>query len=222
MAAIRSTYTKTLLLALLIIAASALGSISSHAQSVYSHIFEEGIAYTPGTPQFDDWASFRASLPSSDVTSITLSGSRDPIGRTCDDPAIAQQIVDAMRAGANGLPPGEITLSVDCGGFTWNTGSCPDDSGPTNNLELNVGSVIDMCDCQDVNPNWTIRPIVSDGDWGGIDGLTCDAPTQTITVLVNANFSRPIPALSEWGLIAMAAFLGIAGFILIRRRQSAA
>ena len=30
---------------------------------------------------------------------------------------------------------------------------------------------------------------------------------------------RPIPTLSEWGLIAMAAILGIVGFMVIRRRK---
>ena len=34
--------------------------------------------------------------------------------------------------------------------------------------------------------------------------------------------SRPIPTLSEWGLIAMAGILGIVGFIVIRRRNVAA
>jgi exosortase sorting signal-containing protein len=32
-------------------------------------------------------------------------------------------------------------------------------------------------------------------------------------------FARPIPTLSEWGLIAMAAILGIAGFMVMRRRK---
>ena len=33
---------------------------------------------------------------------------------------------------------------------------------------------------------------------------------------------RPIPTLSEWGLIAMAGILGIVGFMVIRRRKAAA
>ena len=177
-----SVFKKMILIAVLIAAASVVGSTASYAQFVYSHVFEEGVVYTPGTPQYDDWASFRASLPTSDVIRITMSGSRDPVGRTCSDPAIAQQIADAMRAGADGLSSGEITLSVSCGGFTWNTGSCVDQGG-LNNLEINVGDDEVMCECEN-NGNWTIRPILSAGDWGGIDGLTCGAPTQTMTLAV--------------------------------------
>ncbi len=36
------------------------------------------------------------------------------------------------------------------------------------------------------------------------------------------DFTRPIPTLSEWGVIAMAGILGIAGFMVIRRRKVAA
>jgi len=34
--------------------------------------------------------------------------------------------------------------------------------------------------------------------------------------------TTPIPTLSEWGLIAMAGILGIAGFMVIRRRKAVA
>jgi hypothetical protein len=33
---------------------------------------------------------------------------------------------------------------------------------------------------------------------------------------------RNVPTLSEWGLIAMAGILGIAGFMVIRRRKATA
>ena len=122
-----------------------------------------------------------------------------------------------MRAGANGLPNGVFTLSVSCGGFIWNTGSCPDAAGPTNNLELNVGNDEIMCECQG-DGNSTIRPIVRTGDWGGIDGPTCGALTQRMNVIVTIRASS-IPTLSEWGLIAMAGILGIVGFMVIRRRK---
>jgi exosortase sorting signal-containing protein len=211
-----SMFRKVLLVAVLILTASFFASTTSYSQIVYSHVFEQGVVYTPGTPQYDDWASFRASLPLTGVTSITMSGSRDPVGRACNDPAIAQQIADAMRAGADGLFAGAVTLSLSCGGFIWNTGSCPD-QGDTNNLEINVGNDEVMCTCQN-DGNWTIRPILIDGDWGGIDGLTCSASTQTMTLVVEGG-ARPIPTLSEWGLIAMAGVLGIVGFMVIRRRK---
>lgn len=213
---------KTLLAGVLIFTVLFVLPVQSNAQITYSHVFEQGVVYTPGTPQYDDWASFRASLPSSGVLSITMRGSRDQSGRTCNDPSVAQQIADAMRAGADGLPTSEITLSVNCGGFIWNAGSCPD-QGDTNNLEINVGDNVGMCQCTD-DATWTIRPILTGGDWGGIDGPTCFAPTQTMTLVVgiaSPNVS-PIPTLSEWGLIVMAGALGLAGFMIIRRRKAAA
>lgn len=211
-------YRKTILVAVLVLTASLFTSTTSYSQIVYSHIFEEGVVYPPGSPQYDDWASFRASLPPTGVTSITMSGTRDTEGRTCDDPEIAQQIADAMRAGADGLPATEITLSVSCGGFLWNTGSCPD-LGDTNNLEINVGEDEIMCDCQG-DGNWTVRPIVLEGDWGGINGPSCEASTQRMTIAVRTA-TRPIPTLSEWGLMAMAGVLGLTGLLVVRRRKLA-
>lgn len=61
-------------------------SAGAFAQSlVYSHQFDNRVSYLPGSAQFDDWLSFRASLLASGVTSITVSGSLDPAGRTCGD-----------------------------------------------------------------------------------------------------------------------------------------
>jgi hypothetical protein len=40
--------------------------------------------------------------------------------------------------------------------------------------------------------------------------------------IVYTSSGRPIPTLSQWGLIAMAGILGIVGFIVIRRRKVAA
>lgn len=65
-----------------------LASTFSLSAQVYSHQFVNGAAYFSGSPQYDDWLSFRASLPTSGVTSTTVSGSRDLIGRTCSDRSV--------------------------------------------------------------------------------------------------------------------------------------
>lgn len=39
---------------------------------------------------------------------------------------------------------------------------------------------------------------------------------------LNPNITRPIPTLSEWGLIAMAGILGLVGVFVIRRKRAAA
>ena len=89
-----------------------IASAASSEQLVYSHQFDQGMGYPSGSLQYDDWLSYRASLPESDIMSITVSGSRDPVGRTCSDPTKAQQIADAMVVGAVGQPAGTSTLNV--------------------------------------------------------------------------------------------------------------
>ena len=63
-----------------------IGTPAAFAQQTYSELFEQGVPYPSGSSQYDNWLSFRASLPTSGVASITLNGSRDTVGRTCSDP----------------------------------------------------------------------------------------------------------------------------------------
>jgi hypothetical protein len=159
----------------------------------YSHEFIGGTIYRTGSAQFEDWLSFRASLPDADVTSITVSGSLDPVGRTCSDPVKAQLIADAMFLGASEVGNATITQTLECDGFFWNTGACSIGFTNENNLELNVGPNIHMCFCElesGINNNYTVRPGIADtsgvsSSWGGITGPTCEAPTQTMTVTIN-------------------------------------
>lgn len=175
------------------VAALVLGSAGASAQSlVYSHQFDHLVTYLPGSAQFDDWLSFRASLPASGVMSITVRGSLDPLGRTCSDPVKAQQIADAMRAGAASVLNGTITLSLVCDGFIWMTGACSALSFHPNNLELNVGTIarVRACLCFSFT-DYIVRPGIAspsvlNPNWGGIAGATCVAPTQTMTVVVEA------------------------------------
>jgi hypothetical protein len=152
---------------------------------LYSQQFEEYAAYYSGQSQYDNWLSFRESLPESGVTSITVKGSNDPVGRTCSDPVKAQQIADAIRAGAADLSARAATLSINCDDFYWNTGSCSLDINDPNNLELNVGPEAVVCTCTD--SNYVLRPAIFSSAWGGIAGSTCAPPTQTLAVEVNAN-----------------------------------
>lgn len=163
-------------------------TIAAAQSPLYSEQFSNQTSYKTGSSQYDNWLSFRASLPASGVTSITVNGSLDPVGRTCSDPASAQQIADAMRAGAAGIPNTNITLSLSCGGFTWNTGSCSNQTLDANNLTLTVGPGALMCRCS--TTHHTLRPGITGGssnssNWGGVASFTCDAPSQTMTVAVN-------------------------------------
>ncbi len=55
---------------------------------VYSQTFTSGITYSPGSPQYDNWVSFRAQLDTGThtFTRATISGSNDPVGVSCTDP----------------------------------------------------------------------------------------------------------------------------------------
>ncbi len=52
-----------------------------------------------------------------------------------------------------------------------------------------------------------------------VPGAFCDQDNGQCTLITGI---APIPTLNEWGLIAMAGILGIAGFLIIRRRKAAA
>ena len=47
----------------------------------------------------------------------------------------------------------------------------------------------------------------------------CEDNDLATCVFTNVRSSNPIPTLSEWGLIAMAGVIGIAGFIVVMRRR---
>ena len=204
-------------LSILIVTFSFLAPDTSHAELVYSHEFENEVVYSAGTPQYDDWVSFRALLPSSNVTSITLSGSRNTVGRTCSNPVATQEIANALRnAGAGTNPTETIFADVNCDGFLWRVVAC--DNVPNNVVISVLGEGDDLIPCS-CDIQYSLGPAITDGDWGGIDGDVCGAETQTITLSVTA--PRPVPTLSEWELIASALLLGITGLVVYSRRRAA-
>ena len=73
---------------------------SAGAQDVvYSETFTSGATYSAGTPQYDNWTTFRAQLNTSThtFTRATISGSNDPVGVSCTDPVIVGQMADALQ-----------------------------------------------------------------------------------------------------------------------------
>ena len=62
------------------------------------------------------------------------------------------------------------------------------------------------------------------GEGGYRCGVTEDLNESTAfeRIVYTTTTSRPIPTLSEWGLIAMAGILGLAGLLIARRRKAAA
>jgi len=82
-----------------------------------------------------------------------------------------------------------------------------------------VSTDVDCCQmegqCSDTIDNPGFICIVDDV----VENAFCDQETGVCTQIPTVS---NIPTLSEWGLMAMAGVLGIAGFIIIRKRKAVA
>ena len=138
------------------------GACTTSTGSTYSESFT---TLQVATAQCIDWNTWRAGLTGT-YTSVTLSGSNDPTGRTCTGSG-ANTLCQALHNGTT-------VSSLSCGGYTWNVDFC---SGMT--WELTADNA--ACNC--TNPGYNIRPCINtNGDWGGINTKTCGAPSQTLSV----------------------------------------
>ena len=171
-----STVVRASLLSMLMALVLCVGLPKIADAQTYSQSFTHNVSYPPASIQSTSWSSFRASLPSSGVTSITISGSLDPVGRTCNDPIKAQQIADALRAGS--------PSNLQCNSSSWATGFCG--AG----LELTVANSQNVCSCV---TGYTVRPDIQNSNWGGI-GATCGAPSQNLNVSVSSAVAAPTVA----------------------------
>lgn len=140
-------------------------TISRPAGSAYQWGFTQGV--TPlGTPACTNWNLFRAGIdPARTYNSVTLSGSNNPVGRTCTG-AGANTICQALRTG--------VTTSVACGGNTWIVGQCGGGSG---NVEISADG--QYCTCAST---FVARPCHGDANFGGLGGGSCGQAYQTLQV----------------------------------------
>lgn len=74
-----------------------------------------------------------------------------------------------------------------------------------------------VCENTNIGCELVISPFVIIGFF---EGESCNEQTGLCTGFAPA--PDPVPALTEWGLIAMAGILGLAGFMVIRRRKATA
>jgi hypothetical protein len=128
---------------------------------IYSQSFTSGA--TPST-QCTAWTSFYALLPLRPYTSMQISGSLSAVGVTLTDPTTIYNIVLALRTSTS---YGPVTFNSR----SWAVGAC----GSGNELSAN-GAV---CSC---STGYDIRPCIGNYNWGGINGVTCSAATQTMIV----------------------------------------
>ncbi len=158
-------------------------NLSSSAQTIiYNQPFVSGV--TP-TTACTAWDAFRALLlPTLSYTGFTISGSIDPIGISCNNPVIALAVANALRTGttysvfdATATPVAQ-TWQVFAGCTTGlGCSSTPVEFG-------NIGS----CACA---TGYDLRPAIGNLNWGGINGVTCSAPSQTMIVTFRAGPNSP-------------------------------
>jgi hypothetical protein len=127
----------------------------------YTQSFTQGA--TP-VAQCTAWNTFRSSLTGT-YSSITISGTNDSVGRSCTGSG-ANTICQAVRNGT-------VLSNFACGAFTWNVGSC----GSGIELSAQAG----LCACTTPTA-YTARPCINNSNWGGVNGVNCNAPSQSITV----------------------------------------
>ena len=148
------------------------------AQNVrYSDSFVVGQSYCPGSSQYDNWSSFRASLDTTtnQFLKITVKGTFNTTGRECTNKFIVRRIATDLKNG--------VTGSYSCGGYTWSVGAssaCYSGLCGTgaNSVELSVDGT--LCSC--VTPGWSFRPGITNSNWGGINTGTCGGSNQRMTV----------------------------------------
>lgn len=145
---------------------SGIGTCTNGTCSVSGTVFSGSFLQFEDAPQAcNDWHDFLFNqLTNGSYSSISMNGTFDTTGVTCNTPSAATQICNALH--------NEISTAVFCDGHTWFTGFCGTD------LELNVD--FGVCFCTSFP---TVRPCEGFGDWGGIGTTTCGGPSQTMTVV---------------------------------------
>ena len=145
---------------------SRFGACEAGACLVQGTVFSEDFVKFHDAPaQCNSWNDFLGNqLVDGSYNSVTMSGTFDPTGVTCSDPAAATQICQALHHGN--------FASVFCGGHVWNVGQC----GGT---ELNIDG--STCHCN-FSSSYAIRPCTG-SSWGGVNTDTCGGPSQNITVV---------------------------------------
>jgi hypothetical protein len=136
------------------------------SELVFSGDFTQGAGTDSGTK--DAWFKFTGSAEGS-FTAIeiknNLSGSA-----ICSDAGKSTDIANAL----NSFMVGGATETFECDSRFWNVGEWG--SG----VALSAGPTKAVNDC---SADASVRPLVAHGNWGGI-GLTCDAPDQTLEVIL--------------------------------------
>lgn len=131
----------------------------------FSQTFTAGV--NPSSGIVSAWETFRSQLTGS-YNSFTWSSSNGA-SITVSDATKIQSLANALRLGS---PTNQVI-----GANTWYVGTgCGSTPGYSTAVEFsNQGT----CSCAS---GYNLRPLISNSNWGGSNGTTCGAATQTITL----------------------------------------
>jgi len=150
------------------------GREASAQNHIFSATFTNG--QTP-TAQCNAWTAWRATLTPGQYLGVTFRGSANAgaqVGVTCNDPAVANALANAVK---NGL---QYTSPV-CGGRIWYL--CDRYGGE---LWIDAPALCSGANCPD--PAYIMRVCIGNLNWGGANTPTCTSnPTQVMELI----FIRP-------------------------------
>jgi len=127
---------------------------------------------SPGTAIENAWTSFRASLTGT-YTTMAISNNLGA-SITVTDPTKVQDIANALRTATIGT-----SFSTVIGSNTWRVvQGCVAGTADANSIYLTNDSI---CACGGAG-RYTVRPMIKNSNWGGLNGPSCNSSTQTITV----------------------------------------
>jgi hypothetical protein len=134
---------------------------------IYSQTFPTG-AVSTSDPVCTTWKTFVNTLqPTATYAAITIKGTNDATGVTCSG-ATANTLCQALRTATT-------TASLACGGRNWMVST-----GCGAAVELSANG--DACQCGGTT-SYRVRPCQGGANWGGVNGATCSAASQAMTVI---------------------------------------
>ena len=117
---------------------------------------------------------FQDKLVGLNTTSLTIAAGNQTY--TCNDSNAAKQITDTLGSCKSSCTNKSFNewsykVRVSCNGENWYAGNCNESSD-----EISIG---DFCSCKE---KLTMRPCISNAQWGGHGGNTCSADDQTFSI----------------------------------------
>jgi hypothetical protein len=142
-------------------------SYTAVSSVTFSQTFTNG--QSPSASVETAWTTFRSQLTGT-YTTMSLSNN---IGHsiTVTDAGV-QTIANNLRTATTGT---DATVTI--GANTWRVAhGCVSGPVTANSIYLTTGP---LCSC---GGTYTVRPMIKNSNWGGLNGSSCNQPTQTITL----------------------------------------